>query len=113
MGDGKGVSDVVTKLVRDGVSHEFGTPQVAPKRTPVWEAVRRTGSSLWLDTGDIDEAINLWSSEFDALTTNNTLLNKEVQKGIYDDLIRKAADVSEKRLPRSMNETSSSRLRSC
>ena len=99
MGDGKGVSDVVTKLVRDGFAHEFGTPQVAPKRTPVWEAVRRTGSSLWLDTGDIDEAINLWSSEFDALTTNNTLLNKEVQKGIYDDLIRKAADVIRKAAP--------------
>jgi len=43
--------------------------------------------------------MNLWSSEFDALTTNNTLLNKEVQKGIYDDLIRKAADVIRRAAP--------------
>src|SRR6185295_5587676 len=28
--------------------------------------------------------------EFTALTTNNTLLNKEVQKGIYDSVIKEA-----------------------
>jgi transaldolase len=48
----------------------------------------------------MDEAMNLWSSEFEALTTNNTLLNKEVQKGMYDDLIRKAADAIRKTAPR-------------
>ena len=47
----------------------------------------------WLDTGDIDSAAELWVNEFTALTTNNTLLNAEVQKGIYDDLIAEAAKV--------------------
>jgi|JRYL01.1.fsa_nt_gb transaldolase len=59
--------------------------------SPLWAAVRKTGTSLWLDTGDIDAARELWVREFDALTTNNTLLNKEVQKGLYDQLVPSAA----------------------
>ncbi|MEZ6035844.1 MAG: transaldolase family protein [Planctomycetota bacterium] len=53
----------------------------------LWAAVAKTGTSLWLDTGDVDAARELWVREFEALTTNNTLLNKEVQKGIYDQLV--------------------------
>ena len=56
----------------------------------LWSAVTATGTSLWLDTGDIDAARSLWVREFVALTTNNTLLNKEVQKGIYDELVPSA-----------------------
>ena len=59
--------------------------------SPLWSAVTATGTSLWLDTGDIDAARSLWVREFVALTTNNTLLNKEVQKGIYDELVPSAA----------------------
>jgi transaldolase len=54
---------------------------------------------LWLDTGDIDEAKKLWCSEFEALTTNNTLLNKEIQKGIYDGLVHEVTDVIRKAAP--------------
>lgn len=53
----------------------------------LWAAVAKTGTGLWLDTGDIDAAQALWTQEFEALTTNNTLLNNEVQKGIYDELV--------------------------
>lgn len=59
--------------------------------SPLWAAAVRTGTSLWLDTGDVDAARALWTKEFQALTTNNTLLNKEVQKGIYDELVPDAA----------------------
>ncbi len=66
----------------------------------LWKRLAKTGSEIWLDTGDIDEASNLWCSEMSALTTNNTLLNKEIQKGIYDDLIIEAnkllSDLEEK-----------------
>lgn len=55
--------------------------------SPLWAAAAKTGTALWLDTGDIDAAKELWTREFTALTTNNTLLNKEVQKGIYDALV--------------------------
>ncbi len=71
------------------------TPQVrqALRSEPVWRALAGTGTALWLDTGDVDAAKELWTREFVALTTNNTLLNKEVQKGIYDQLVPKAAKV--------------------
>jgi transaldolase len=56
-----------------------------------WQALRATGTALWLDTGDMDAADDLYTAEFAALTTNNTLLNAEVQKGIYDELIAESA----------------------
>ncbi len=83
----------VQAFAREGFAHQFGKPSVAVKDDPEWRKVRDTGTRLWLDTGDIDEAGKLWNSSFDALTTNNTLLNKEIQKGIYDDLVAKAARV--------------------
>jgi transaldolase len=55
-----------------------------------WESLASSGSEIWLDTGDMDEASQLWCKEMSALTTNNTLLNKEIQKGIYDELISEA-----------------------
>ena len=60
---------------------------------PFWNDLTVVGTELWLDTGDIDAASALWCREFTGLTTNNTLLNTEIQKGIYDTLIQDAADV--------------------
>jgi transaldolase len=99
MADMRIIAEKVAALVREGFVHEFGKPRPEIRESRVWKKVRDTGSRLWLDTGDIDEASRLWSSEFDALTTNNTLLNKEVQKGIYDDLIRKAASAIKEVVP--------------
>jgi len=89
----------VAALVREGFVHEFGKPGVEIREVPVWKKVRSAGSRLWLDTGDLEEASSLWSPEFEALTTNNTLLNKEVQKGIYDDFIRKVASAIREAAP--------------
>src|SRR6266853_6702236 len=83
----------VYEFVREGFAHKFGKPAGTAKEDLEWRKVRGAGTRLWLDTGDIDEAAKLWNSSFDALTTNNTLLNKEIQKGIYDDLVAKAARV--------------------
>lgn len=58
----------------------------------LWKAVSLLGTSLWLDTGDKEAIDKLWTREFKALTTNNSLLNKEIQKGIYDALIPEAAE---------------------
>lgn len=68
-------------------------PVIEPKPMPFWNSLRRTGTELWLDTGDMDEASNIWSAEMSALTTNNTLLNQEIQKGIYDGFIKKAGEL--------------------
>ncbi len=58
-----------------------------------WNGLINLGSELWLDTGDIDGASHIWIQQFNGLTTNNTLLNKEIQKGIYDDLIPQANNI--------------------
>lgn len=72
-------------------SARFPAPPVEAASHAGWAAIRATGTRLWLDTGDIEAARSLWSAEFEALTTNNTLLNAEVQKGQYDGLVREAA----------------------
>ena len=55
-----------------------------------WKKLSSLGTELWLDSGDIAGIEPVWTQEFCALTTNNTLLNKEVQKGIYDEFITEA-----------------------
>lgn len=80
----------LAKTVADFCQQQVAIPQgtrASFPSSPLWAAVTRTGTSLWLDTGDVDAARELWAREFTALTTNNTLLNKEVQKGIYDQLV--------------------------
>jgi transaldolase len=91
MADISVIASRVKALVREGFDHEFGKPRLGMKADAEWRKIRDAGTTLWLDTGDMDEATRLWTSEFEALTTNNTLLNKEVQKGIYDKLVGKAA----------------------
>jgi transaldolase len=63
------------------------------KSDPFWKNLKQTGTELWLDTGDIEEAEKNWSAEMTALTTNNTLVNKEIQKGIYDSFISEAREI--------------------
>ena len=76
-----------------GQLQKFPVPHLEAKPSPYWAKLAQMGTKLWLDTGDIDEALKMWCTEFSALTTNNSLINKEVQKGIYDSLIKDAADV--------------------
>jgi len=93
MADRAVIAARVKQLVREGFAHEFGKPRVPKKADAEWQKIRDAGTTLWLDTGDMEEATRLWTSEFEALTTNNTLLNKEVQKGIYDELVGRAAAI--------------------
>ncbi|MDP4205790.1 MAG: transaldolase family protein [Bacteroidota bacterium] len=79
-------NEKVKEFILEGINEE---PVVA-KPDRFWENLNATGTRLWLDTGDMEEAEKNWSAEMTALTTNNTLLNNEIQKGIYDDYIAKA-----------------------
>ena len=83
--------DLIHNFVKEGMDLQRGRIETASD--PFWRTLCLAGSELWLDTGDIEAATGLWTDEFTALTTNNTLLNAEVQKGIYDDLIQKAVSV--------------------
>ncbi len=61
--------------------------KIKPASDSFWRNLNKAGTEIWLDTGDISLASGLWTKEMSALTTNNTLLNNEIQKGIYDNLI--------------------------
>ncbi|MFQ5749221.1 MAG: transaldolase family protein, partial [Planctomycetota bacterium] len=74
-------------VIREGVKEEA----LQAVSHPLWSRMRELGTELWLDTGDMEAASAQWSAEFTALTTNNSLLNKEIQKGIYDEWIPRAA----------------------
>ncbi len=65
----------------------FNDTTITPKTSSYWASYLKTGSYLWLDTGDIEAALKIWTPDFSALTTNNTLLNNEIQKGVYDEII--------------------------
>jgi transaldolase len=90
------MADLNTRI-SDFVWKNLNEKHVNGKKDAFWEALRETGTELWLDTGDIDEAEAIWSSEMSALTTNNSLLNNEIQKGFYDILSLKPKHCGEPR----------------
>lgn len=81
----------LARVILEGIDE---TP-LKGETNPLWQQVSATGTDLWLDTGDMDQAAALWNPDFQALTTNNTLLNMEIQKGIYDSWIPVAAAAAE------------------
>jgi transaldolase len=81
------------KKIIEFLNKDLHEKPVAGKKDAFWKSLRKTGTELWLDTGDIDEALANWSAEMSALTTNNTLLNNEIQKGIYDNFIAEAKKI--------------------
>ena len=83
----------IQEFLRARFKPNFGRNRQRFRTDPVWSRLRELGSELWLDTGNIVEADSLWTREFSALTTNNTLLNKEVQTGRYDGLILESATI--------------------
>lgn len=83
------MADLNTRI-SDFVWKNLSEKHITGKKDPFWESLHKTGTELWLDTGDMDEAEANWTAEMSALTTNNTLLNNEIQKGIYDVFISEA-----------------------
>ncbi len=86
------MADLNTRI-SDFIWKNLNEKQVKGEKDPFWESLRNTGTELWLDTGDIEEAEANWTAEMSALTTNNTLLNNEIQKGIYDVFISEAKSI--------------------
>ncbi|MBN2456185.1 MAG: transaldolase family protein [Sedimentisphaerales bacterium] len=86
----------IQDFIRSGFKPNFGRLREQFDTNPFWNRLRELGSRLWLDTGSISDSKGLWTQEFSALTTNNTLLNKEIQTGQYDSLIGQAAQLLNK-----------------
>ena len=49
--------------------------------------LKNLGSEIWVDTGELEKAQDIWKQEMTALTTNNTLANQVVQSGVMDKVI--------------------------
>ncbi len=90
---GSELSQQVHGFVRRDFSPHYGQLEAEFQSDPVWGQFLNLGTQLWLDSGNFEEVGRVWTREFSALTTNNTLLNKEVQTGTYDGLISEAADL--------------------
>ena len=86
------MADINTRI-SDFVWKNLSEKHVTGKKDPFWASLQSTGTELWLDTGDMEEAESNWSAEMTALTTNNSLLNNEIQKGIYDIFISEAKSI--------------------
>jgi hypothetical protein len=74
--------------------------------SPLWAAAARTGTALWLDTGDVDAARALWTRDFQALTTNNTLLNNHHLSHLTSGLSAAAAAAEASLSPSSSSSSS-------
>ena len=87
------IDQKLAEKIRTYVVSDLNESVFNAKADPFWQRLKNTGTTLWLDTGDMDEAEEVWTSDMEALTTNNTLINKVIQKGIYDDYIKESAAI--------------------
>ena len=81
----------ISKEVISNFANQFKVDKSKVSSSAQWSSFLSSGSHLWMDTGDISMINQMWTNEFSALTTNNTLLNNEVQKGEYDIVISELA----------------------
>ena len=56
-----------------------------------WANFRRTGSALWIETADHEEADALWSAEFSGLILDTVSLSEIVRRGQHDGFIARIA----------------------
>lgn len=87
--------DVVSHKL-DEVIHELAVMDIDASRSQfesdkLLAKLKSMGTEVWVDTGELEKAREVWKQELTALTTNNTLANQVVQSGIMDDLIRETA----------------------
>ena len=54
---------------------------------PLLARLKALGTEVWIDTGELEKAQEIWKDELTALTTNNTLANQVVQSGVMDQVI--------------------------
>jgi len=83
----------VAHFLRSGFSPRYDRRKLDFESSPLWRRLRELGTELWLDTGSMPDAEGVWTQEFSALTTNNTLLNRAIQTGCYDSLIVEIAQL--------------------
>ncbi|HCC70678.1 MAG TPA: transaldolase, partial [Bacteroidales bacterium] len=83
----------VENRIKEYILKDIEEETVNSLNDPFWTSLHNSGTTIWLDTGDMEEALEVWSAEMEALTTNNTLINRVIQKGIYDDFIPRTQEI--------------------
>ena len=74
--------------MRAGFAPQFGELKGKFPSNPTWKKLKELGTELWLDTGNIQRSND--RTEFSAIDRQHAL-NKEIQRGVYDDTIKEAA----------------------
>ncbi|WP_303917645.1 transaldolase family protein [Draconibacterium sediminis] len=87
------MNETLKEKIKQFVLQDVNESKVSASPDPFWQGLKNTGTELWLDTGDMEEAEKNWSAEMTALTTNNSLVNNEIQKGIYDDFVEQTVAI--------------------
>ncbi|WP_319481637.1 transaldolase family protein [uncultured Draconibacterium sp.] len=87
------MNETLKEKIKQFVLQDVNESKVSANPDPFWQGLKNTGTELWLDTGDMEEAEKNWSAEMTALTTNNSLVNNEIQKGIYDDFVEQTVEI--------------------
>ena len=90
------VEENIHNFLTAGFSPKFGKVKSSFASSKLWQKFNDIGTELWLDTGNINDISKYWTQQFTSLTTNNTLLNKEVQSGRYDRLVADIAKILNK-----------------
>ncbi len=86
------MADINTRI-SDFIWKSLSEKNFTGKKDQFWESLTDTGTELWLDTINIEEAETSWSAEMGAFTSNSTFLNDEIQKGMYDVFISEAKSI--------------------
>ena len=81
------VSNELDSVIHEIACMDLGNDRPVFQSDPTMARFKKTGTELWVDTGDLEKAQSVWKSEFTALTTNNTLANQVVQTGVMDKVI--------------------------
>jgi transaldolase len=81
----KALDDLVHQIACQKIDETAPKPDY--QSDPLLARLKSLGTELWVDTGDLELAQSIWKSELTALTTNNTLANQVVQKGVMDEVI--------------------------
>ena len=81
------VSTELDSVIHEIACMDLGNDRPVFQSDPTMARFQKTGTELWVDTGDLEKAQSVWKSEFTALTTNNTLANQVVQTGVMDKVI--------------------------
>ena len=98
------IAEPLAQLAAEEFTPRFGEAPGGTADQPRWQRLRDAGTEVWFDTGDLDAIARRWTRQCSAVTTNNTLLNKEVQKGQYDALVRRAAELVRRHLGDGVDE---------